>query len=196
METFFDDWSLQVSAKSAAFAERFRIIGSDSSDGTYYGSVGLQLNRVSGEQWTLIMEWNDGIGSGWQPSAVRKLATYTVGEGLVKVLGADDNTVNARDNDFNDLVITCKSLDPTLNPLLPVGIPFGFTYPEKAPTPYPEKAPTYQEKAPIDPERAPTYPENYPEKAPTYQEKTPGDPEKISAYKRMFEKVRRGWKGS
>ncbi len=129
MEVFYGDWLLQVTKKNADFSQRFRITGSNSSDGIYYGITGTVV-QVSGEKWGVVMEWNDGASSGWQSSAMKQMVTFTVADGLVKVLGADDNILSARDNDFDDLIITCKSLDPSLNPLLPVGIPFEFTYPE------------------------------------------------------------------
>lgn len=131
-EIFFGNWYVEVSQKSSsAFSQRFRIVGSDSSDGTYMGTPGMVIN-VSGEGWKIIMEWNDGVGSRWQSSDIRRLITYSVSDGLVKKLGADDNIFNPnRDYDFNDLVIICKNLDPTLNPLYPMTTLFDFTFPEK-----------------------------------------------------------------
>jgi hypothetical protein len=130
-ETFFGEWSVKVERILAGFAQRFIITGSDSSDGTYPGALGTVLPRVSGKQWTLAMEWNDNAGSGWQPSDIRRAASYTVREGLVVHLGADDNTFDpARDFDFDDLVLVCTNLEPAVNPFSPSPPPFEFTLSE------------------------------------------------------------------
>jgi hypothetical protein len=146
IETFFGDWSVEVLTKDAAFDERFIIGGSDSSDGVYPGIPGTVLERVTGTEWRLTMEWNNNRGSGWQPSDIQRTATFTIQEGLVIRLGADDDTPTARDFDFNDMVVVCKSLDLTLNPP-PIRNPYDFSIPEevRVQEPYP------QEPCPEDP---------------------------------------------
>ena len=58
------------------------------------------------------MEWNNGSGSGWQESAVLRAVGSISPLVLVNILRADDNFPDQRDNDFDDLVITCTDLDP------------------------------------------------------------------------------------
>jgi hypothetical protein len=66
----------------------------------------------------------------WQPSDLRRTAaSYTLQEGLVTVLGADDNFEQFRDHDFNDLVLRCRNLDPELNPRIPLFNTPDFTLP-------------------------------------------------------------------
>lgn len=129
-ETFFGPWLVMVVSKDASFDEQFTITGSDASDGVYSGVPGTELQGVSGQGWTLTMEWNDNQGSGWQSSGVRRSASYTVQDGLVIVLGADDNYEDRRDGDFNDMVLICRSLDPEHHPLHPITNPYDFTHPE------------------------------------------------------------------
>lgn len=127
VEVFYGDWSVEVAEVNAGFSQRFRISGSVGDDGTYPGVPGAMLGSVTGQPWSLTMEWNDNAGSGWQPSGIRRLASYGVQEGLVLILGADDNVPAARDLDFDDMIVTCRSLDPWLNPLLPANNPYDFT---------------------------------------------------------------------
>ena len=114
-QTFYGEWFVQVVSRDAAFGQRFVVSGSDATDGAYDGITGVST-PVSGDTWTLDLEWNDNAGSGWQPSGVRKSAEYTIQGGLVVTLGADDNVEALRDFDYNDVVVSCTSLDPTVNP--------------------------------------------------------------------------------
>jgi hypothetical protein len=114
-QRFFGPWLVEVVSLDAAFSERFVIGGSGNADGAYDGTPGVGV-QVSGDAWTLDLEWNDNAGSGWQPSGVRKTAEYTISNGLVVTLGADDNFEALRDHDFNDVVLACKSLDPAIDP--------------------------------------------------------------------------------
>lgn len=85
---------------------------------------------MSGPRWFLRFEWNDNAGSGWQPSDLRRIdASYTLQEGLVTVLGADDNFEQFGDHDFNDLILRCRNLDPELNPRIPLFNMPDFTLP-------------------------------------------------------------------
>ena len=114
-QTFYGEWFVQVVSRDAAFGQRFVVSGSDATDGAYDGITGVST-PVSGDTWTLELEWNDNAGAGWQPSGVRKSAEYTIQGGLVVTLGADDNVEALRDFDYNDVVVSCTSLDLTVNP--------------------------------------------------------------------------------
>jgi hypothetical protein len=128
-EVFYGPWSISVDSKDSVFEQRFVIQGSDSSDGTYPGTTGTSV-AVTGKQWTVTMEWLDG--STWQPSGVRRSATYTLQEGVVVTLAADDSPAGVADQDYNDLMVVMKYEDPSLNPLRPSGNPYDFTIPEGA----------------------------------------------------------------
>jgi len=130
-QLFSGNWVIQVFSKDAAFSERFVIEGSLASDGAYAGETTTPPVSVSGPRWFLRFEWNDNAGSGWQPSDVRRTgASFTLQEGLVTFLGADDNFSQLRDHDFNDLVLRCRNLDPEINPRIPLTTPPDFTVPK------------------------------------------------------------------
>jgi hypothetical protein len=114
-QTFYGPWAVQVVSLETAFAQRFVISGSANADNAYFATTGFQVD-VSGEAWTLQLEWNDNVGSGWQPSDVRRSEEYTISEGLIVTLGADDNVDAVRDYDYNDVVLACRSLDPEIDP--------------------------------------------------------------------------------
>lgn len=146
-ETLFGAWSIEVQEdiitqpSSRWLPQRFRIIGSDTSDGIYYGSSGVFYgSSVTQQLVSLGNEWNIIIEVGargriygvWNPSShVKKYAHYTVKEGLVIVFVRD---VGLELEDYinqGGLVITCKNLDPELNPLHTPGCPFDFTISEE-----------------------------------------------------------------
>ncbi len=130
-EMFSGDWTVEVFQKDADFSERFIIEGSRASDGVYPGETATPPVSVSGPSWFIRFEWNDNAGSGWQPSDVRRTgAAYTLQDGLVVLLGADDNFEQLRDHDFNDVVLRCRNVDPQLNPWHPFANPYDFTLPE------------------------------------------------------------------
>jgi hypothetical protein len=117
MQEFFGPWSIEVHSKDAAYSQRFIVEGSVGSDGIYPGDIGTPVVAVSADAWTIRFEWNDNAGSGWQPSNLRRVAAeYTLAAGLVIFLGVDDNLPALRDDDFDDLIVRCRSLDPDVNP--------------------------------------------------------------------------------
>jgi hypothetical protein len=135
-QLFSGRWILEVVSKEARFRQRFIVQGSDASDGSYPGDLTTSPVEVSGRRWFLRVEWHDGWV--WQPSDIcRTGASYTVDEGLVTVIGADDS-VEPRDRDFDDLVLRCRNLDPQLNPRIPLRNPPDFTLPLGSAPPGPD----------------------------------------------------------
>lgn len=128
-QTFHGDWSIEVFAVNADFAQRFTIAGSTGSDGHYPGTVGTGIARVSGSEWRLTMEWNDNVNPAWSPSDIRRSASYSLEKGMLVFLGADDNVPALRDHDYDDFIVLCRYLDPAVNPP-PTPNPFDFTIPE------------------------------------------------------------------
>lgn len=110
-EIFQGKWRVKVTGKNAGFEHRFRIAGANNGNGTYSGIVGTEA-IIDGESWTITMEWNNGSGSGWQESAVLRSIGSVSPLVLVNILRVDDNFPDQRDNDFDDLIITCTDLDP------------------------------------------------------------------------------------
>jgi hypothetical protein len=129
-ETFYGAWRIEVTGRDAVFDERFVITGSDNADGAYPGVIGEAVS-VAGAEWILTMEWRDG-GGPWQGSRLLRSATYTVMDGLIVSLGADDGPPATADADFNDVVLTCLSDDPDIDPNRPAGNPYDFSIPERS----------------------------------------------------------------
>ena len=131
-EFFYGPWEVKVVSKDADFGQRLIIEGSDASDGQYLGDAATPPVVVNGRRWSIRFEWIDATASGWRDSAVRRTsATFASDKGLLVFLGVDDNLPEARDNDFNDVVMQCQSLDPALNPWVPLANPYEFTLPPK-----------------------------------------------------------------
>lgn len=119
-ETFYGTWLISIASKDAWFSQRFVVRGSDRSDGSYAANVGSPVVQVSGAEWTLAFEWNDNAASGWQSSRViRRAVDFDVDNGLVVLLGVDDNWPDRADNDFDDVVVRCQNIDPHLIPWYP-----------------------------------------------------------------------------
>ena len=127
-ETFYGPWSLLVTAQEGDYKQRFTISRSDNSDGSFAGTVGAAVARIDGAQWSINLEWSSDNGVTWHDSAIRRMDEVTAADGLVVTLGADDNLPQLRDNDFNDLVVFLKCLDPDVNPPPPASI-YDFTIP-------------------------------------------------------------------
>ena len=124
-------WLIEVILKNALFSQRFIIEGSAASDGIYPGEVTTTPVVATGPRWSLRCEWNDNIASGWQPSDMRRTgAEFTTSGGLVNILGADDNVPEARDHDYDDMILRCRHLDPDQPGLPPPGIPDFSTPPD------------------------------------------------------------------
>jgi len=130
-ERFYGTWIIDVVGKDAAFSQRYIIIGSDRVDGAYPADLGVPRLQVSGAEWTLALEWNNNTGSGWQPSRVQRRSTsFTITDGLVIVLGADDNWEQVADDDFDDVVVRCQNIDPHLIPWYPYQPKLDFSLPK------------------------------------------------------------------
>lgn len=102
--TMQGNWTVRVKSKSASFAQRFQITGSDFSDGNYTGDVSTPAVFVTGNQWSINIQ-NQPTSQPWQDSHQRISFPSTAG-GLLKFdIRSNDAGV---DQDFNDLVLTCS----------------------------------------------------------------------------------------
>ncbi len=104
-------WRGRVMSKNAGFAQRVKVNGAAAGSGTYPGVVGTTFD-VDGPNWSVALQWNDGVGSGWQNSAVTDAMASTSPLVIIRILRGDDNVPGSRDGDFDDLVVTFESLDP------------------------------------------------------------------------------------
>jgi hypothetical protein len=122
--SFSGPWLVQVTSKIPGVPYRYVISGSNASDGAHPPNPGDAM-EVDGESWLIAFESNTG-GMGWGPSGGQESVTYTPDQGLVKALVSTDLTpVSPEDPHY--LRLTCRSLDPDLNPRIPAEPVFDFT---------------------------------------------------------------------
>jgi hypothetical protein len=126
---FYGSWSLLVLSKEASFEERASISGSAASDGIVAGVEGDAIANIDGDAWTVELEWSSDGGASWHPSRIRRTPQVVAGKGLVVTLGADDNTPELGDGDFNDLVLEFVYLNAVVNPPGVGARPYEFTAP-------------------------------------------------------------------
>ncbi len=97
------NWSINVKAKNAAFAQQFIVTGAASGNGTYSGTVGSPTVHVTGNQWTIAILNNPG--SGFQLSDTRiKFPSIVSGNYVFDIQSNDAGA----DQDFDDLILTCS----------------------------------------------------------------------------------------
>jgi hypothetical protein len=108
-----------VSRKQADFPQSFTVSGSDNADGLYVPVMGQPLSlQVKGAAWFIELQWFSGeAGTGWQKSDVRRSTKFVLEEGLKVNLGADDNTIALQDFDYDDMILTCISMDTEVYPM-------------------------------------------------------------------------------
>jgi hypothetical protein len=133
--TFHGPFVVRVARVNSAREQRLSIRNSNASDGQHPGVVG-QAVSVTGDTWTLDLEWKDTDGE-WKPSWVDQSVEFTVDDGLMFRLRAL-NVVLIRDLEgtdsppFDHLLVTVTSTDPEVNPTHPAAPPPDFTLPESA----------------------------------------------------------------
>jgi hypothetical protein len=139
-ETFHGPWSVVVysntSKPGGGALHRFTITGSDASDGRYPAAPGSAAVIVSGQAWTIAMEWRgtfphpDQTPLNWHPTKFTPEASYTPQDGLVVFLHGDDKKFAATQP--TQLVLKCRSRNPAHQPLPGGPISHNFTVSEEA----------------------------------------------------------------
>lgn len=98
------EYEVAVTAKEAAFPQRFRVVGADAGNGTYTGVVGTSVKVTKNfdlkGRWQILVEHDDGQ-NGWQPSRIRLVYVSIGSEWLIR-------TEDWTDRDNNDLEISVK----------------------------------------------------------------------------------------
>lgn len=98
-------WTVSVKSKSAAWPQRFRIVGSTNGvDGTYDETSGPIT--VVGPQWGITVEHNPPGPVSWRQSRYRLANSRTSGGQFLFDIETDDFGAGG-DEDFNDLILTC-----------------------------------------------------------------------------------------
>ncbi len=96
-------WEVKVKAKLASFPQRFVVIGADTGNGVYSGTVGTTAN-VTGDQWAIAIQNNPG--GGFQQSDTKiKFPITSGGNHTFEILSNDAGG----DKDFNDLILECST---------------------------------------------------------------------------------------
>jgi hypothetical protein len=149
--TLYGPWALEVVFGKTNSGERFTISGSASADGIYDKrplsvGIGSVPATVSSAAWNIMFEFSPfgflDIGQivpfvvgDWYESGIVRVATYTLKDSLVMALRADyptqPNYAARPDHNQPALVVTCRSLDPSLHAGPPFVSPFDFTLPRE-----------------------------------------------------------------
>lgn len=107
------NWTVTVTVKSAAFPQRFIITGATTGNGIHPGIPGTSVN-VTGDQWSIGIQHDPG--NGYRSSDLRvKSPVMSAGDYVFNIESND----SGRDQDFNDLILTCRT---------PVGIDDYLVY--------------------------------------------------------------------
>ena len=97
-------WTVSVKSKSAAFPQKFTIIGANTGNGTYTGEVTTAPVNVTGNQWSIGI--SSDPGTGFQASKTRIKFPQKIGNKYVFDIESNDS---GNDTDFDDLVLTCST---------------------------------------------------------------------------------------
>lgn len=97
-------WSVAVKSRSAAFAQRLVITGASTGAGTHAATPGMAPILVDGANWSIRVEAQHPTG--WRPSAMRFKTPQQVGAEVLLDIESDDG--GGSDQDFNDLILTCR----------------------------------------------------------------------------------------
>lgn len=128
-ETFYGPWGVEarriaIPAPNASTV-RFIIAGSDAGDGIYTEDLLSEPVTISGEAWTVAMEYRVPNLPTWFPMEVRRTASYTTQDALV---------VSLRPTPVQSahVVLMCRSRNPAHSPLHPILNPYDFTVSDEA----------------------------------------------------------------
>lgn len=125
-QTFHGPFEITVTHVESSRVQELVVQGSNDGGGRYPGTVGETI-RVDGDTWTLDLEWYQPKG-GWRSSLIDRQAAYTVADGLVFTLRAQNGPVEPVH--WKHLRVSVASSDPALNPMHPPGFPPDFTIPK------------------------------------------------------------------
>ncbi|MEO0644666.1 MAG: hypothetical protein AAFZ17_00710 [Cyanobacteria bacterium J06650_10] len=127
---FYGDWKIQVAEVDAIWQHHFTINGSKDDRG-YTGESSLEVSKVSGEHWSIVLWRSHPVLSPKELCGIRRLVSYTVQDGLVVRLRAHDyfpeGAILGNSQGFE---LVCTYLDPEISPPEPTGTFLGFIIPE------------------------------------------------------------------
>lgn len=128
--TFYGPWYVVLGQVNSHTSQRFLISGSDNADGIYPVAFGnVLVLSVQGAKWQIEMQyWPFDQGASWRPSDVRESMKFVLGDGLTVQLDGASRPPVLINPQFRNLVLTCTSMDPEINPI-PTANPYDFTIP-------------------------------------------------------------------
>jgi hypothetical protein len=98
------NWSVSVKTKQAAYPQRYIVTGALTGNGIYDAVNDMESVQVKGNQWTISIEHNPG--NGFTLSDTRIKFPRKIEDEYVFDIESNDS---GGDQDFNDLVLQCKS---------------------------------------------------------------------------------------
>jgi hypothetical protein len=126
-EEFSDKWSIKTVEDHENLLISLTVFGSDGSDGTFAGGFGSPINIiVTGARWRITMAFQEMLAFGGPfPSQIRRFVSYDLHNGLVKTFTDVAGGLFVIEDGLP--VLSCKNLDPSVNPFEGVVNPFDFT---------------------------------------------------------------------
>lgn len=131
IEEFSDKWSIKTVEGHENFLTSLTVSGSDGSDGTFTGGFGSPINLiVTGARWRITMVFLEMLAFGGPfPSQIRRFVSFDLQNGLVMTFTDVPGGLFILDDGLP--VLSCKNLDPSVNPFEGAVNPFDFTIDER-----------------------------------------------------------------
>ena len=130
-ETFSGEWTVEVLEMVATHSGfRFIVEGALAGNGVYAGEMGTPPVAVSGDHWSIRFEWEDRTGIIQPVTNVARTAAYTLDLGLLVFLGTNGLLILGA-QDFGDITLRCRNVDPPINPWIPFTNRYSFIVPRR-----------------------------------------------------------------
>lgn len=124
------NWTLTAIEKLAGWDQRIVIAGSANADGVYLMIVGSVVADVNGVGFEVRSQALNSATGEWLDSFQREVMTWDPVKGVVMTILVDDHT-DLPDQDYNDLIVECRSSDRELAPPPFNGPRLDLTIPEQ-----------------------------------------------------------------
>jgi hypothetical protein len=131
IEEFSDKWAIKTVEGQEILLARLTVSGSDGSDGTFPSDLGSPINLIiTGTNWRITMVFQEILAFGGPlPSQIRRFVSFDLQNGLVKTFTDVPGGLFVLEDGLP--VLSCKNLDPSVNPFKGAVNPFDFTIDRK-----------------------------------------------------------------